>query len=92
MTLDVVIAALKLLADPYVIMLILGASAFGLFVGAIPWLTAAMAIALLVPVSFFMATRRLRVTAPARSRSGWRCPVDRTITPTVHIMPWASGS
>jgi TctA family transporter len=54
-TLDVVIAALKLLADPYVIMLILGASAFGLFVGAIPGLTAAMAIALLVPVTFFMA-------------------------------------
>ena len=45
---------LKLLADPYVIFLIIVASLFGLFVGAIPGLTAAMAIALLVPVTFFM--------------------------------------
>ena len=48
------IAALKLVADPYVLFLILAASLFGLFVGAIPGLTAAMAIALLVPVTFFM--------------------------------------
>ena len=51
---DILIAALKLLADPYVIFLIIVASLFGLFVGAIPGLTAAMAIALLVPVTFFM--------------------------------------
>ena len=48
------LAALVLLADPYVIVLILLASIYGLFVGAIPGLTAAMAIALLVPVTFFM--------------------------------------
>src|SRR5687767_5472687 len=37
-----------------VMVTILGASIFGLFVGAIPGLTATMAIALLVPVTFFM--------------------------------------
>jgi TctA family transporter len=37
-----------------VLLTILGASIFGLFVGAIPGLTATMAIALLVPVTFFM--------------------------------------
>ena len=51
---DIFIAALLLLADPYTIFLIIVASLFGLFVGAIPGLTAAMAIALLVPVTFFM--------------------------------------
>ena len=33
----------------------MAASVFGLFVGAVPGLTATMAIALLVPVTFFMA-------------------------------------
>jgi TctA family transporter len=51
---DIVLAALKLLADPYVIFLIVASSLFGLFVGAVPGLTAAMAIALLVPITFFM--------------------------------------
>jgi TctA family transporter len=51
---DTFIAALLLLADPYTIFLIIVASLFGLFVGAIPGLTAAMAIALLVPATFFM--------------------------------------
>jgi TctA family transporter len=37
-----------------VLVTILGAAMFGLFVGAIPGLTATMAIALLVPVTFFM--------------------------------------
>jgi TctA family transporter len=37
-----------------VMLTILAASLFGLFVGAIPGLTATMAIALLVPVTFFM--------------------------------------
>ena len=37
-----------------VMVTILAASIFGLFVGAIPGLTATMAIALLVPVTFFM--------------------------------------
>jgi TctA family transporter len=46
--------AVSLIADPYVIAVILAASLFGLFVGAIPGLTATMATALLVPVTFFM--------------------------------------
>lgn len=37
-----------------VLAVILGASLFGLFIGAIPGLTATMATALLVPVTFFM--------------------------------------
>src|SRR5690349_23884839 len=40
--------------DPYNIVVMLGASLFGLFVGAVPGLTATMATALLVPVTFFM--------------------------------------
>jgi len=46
--------AFSLVADPYVLAVILAASLFGLFVGAIPGLTATMATALLVPVTFFM--------------------------------------
>ncbi|MDR1377343.1 MAG: tripartite tricarboxylate transporter permease [Synergistaceae bacterium] len=46
--------ALGLLMDPYVIAIIVGASIYGLFVGAMPGLTASMATALLVPVTFFM--------------------------------------
>ena len=46
--------AFSLIADPYVIAVILASSLFGLFVGAIPGLTATMATALLVPVTFFM--------------------------------------
>jgi TctA family transporter len=49
-----IIDALLLIADPYVILLICLSSAFGLFVGAMPGLTATMATALLVPVTFFM--------------------------------------
>src|SRR6185369_13638198 len=43
-----------LILDPYVILIICLSSAFGLFVGAMPGLTATMATALLVPVTFFM--------------------------------------
>jgi TctA family transporter len=41
--------------EPYNLVVMLGASLFGLFVGAVPGLTATMATALLVPVTFFMA-------------------------------------
>ena len=51
---DSVALAFSLVFDPYVLAVILGASLFGLFVGAIPGLTATMATALLVPVTFFM--------------------------------------
>lgn len=47
-------AGLALVFDPWVVAVILAASVFGLFIGAVPWLTATMATALLVPVTFFM--------------------------------------
>lgn len=46
--------ALDLVLDPQVLIVILGAAAFGLFIGCIPGLTATMATALLVPLTFFM--------------------------------------
>jgi len=46
--------ALRMVFDPYVLWVILGSAVFGLFVGAVPGLTATMATALLVPVTFFM--------------------------------------
>lgn len=47
--------AFGLIFDPYVLMVILASAVFGLFVGAMPGLTATMATALLVPVTFFMS-------------------------------------
>lgn len=47
-------AALGLVLDPLVFAAILGSGLFGLFVGAVPGLTATMAVALLVPVTFFL--------------------------------------
>ena len=46
--------AFRLVFDPYNIVVMFAASLFGLFVGAVPGLTATMATALLVPVTFFM--------------------------------------
>ncbi len=46
--------AFLLLLEPGTLMAILGGAVFGLFVGAIPGLSATMATALLVPVTFFM--------------------------------------
>ncbi|MCV0397323.1 MAG: tripartite tricarboxylate transporter permease [Rhizobiaceae bacterium] len=51
---DTLVAAIVLLADPWVITVILLSAALGLFVGAMPGLTAAMAVALLVPVTLYM--------------------------------------
>jgi len=51
---DAVGLAFGLILDPYVLMVMLLAAAFGLFMGAIPGLSATMAVALLVPVTFFM--------------------------------------
>ncbi len=47
-------SAFGLVFQPYVLWVILGSAVFGLFVGAIPGLTATMATALLVPITFFM--------------------------------------
>jgi putative tricarboxylic transport membrane protein len=46
--------ALAQVFDPYVLWVIFASASFGLFVGAVPGLTATMATALLVPVTFFM--------------------------------------
>lgn len=54
MTTTVLLQALGLVLDPYVLMVIFFSALFGLFVGCIPGLTATMATALLVPVTFFM--------------------------------------
>ena len=48
------LTAFGMVFDPSTIVVMLGASLFGLFVGAVPGLTATMATALLVPVTFFM--------------------------------------
>jgi TctA family transporter len=47
--------AFQMVFDPYNLWVMFAASLFGLFVGAVPGLTATMATALLVPVTFFMA-------------------------------------
>src|SRR6187455_1719920 len=52
---DPLLMAFGMVFDPYTLWVMLGASLFGLFVGAVPGLTATMAVALLVPVTFFMA-------------------------------------
>lgn len=51
---DAYLLALKLVFDPYVLMVIAASALYGLVVGCIPGLTATMATALLVPVTFFM--------------------------------------
>ncbi|MGK6316612.1 tripartite tricarboxylate transporter permease [Neorhizobium sp. DT-125] len=48
------LAAAAELFSPYVLMVIVASAVFGLFIGAIPGLTATMATALLVPVTFYM--------------------------------------
>jgi putative tricarboxylic transport membrane protein len=54
MTSAILAQSLALVFDPYVLWVIVASAAFGLFVGAVPGLTATMATALLVPVTFFM--------------------------------------
>ena len=49
-----VLAAVALVLQPDVLLVICLAAVYGLFVGSIPGLTATMAVALLVPVTFFM--------------------------------------
>ncbi len=51
---DAFLAASRLVLDPHVLWVITASAAFGMFVGAMPGLTATMATALLVPVTFFM--------------------------------------
>jgi putative tricarboxylic transport membrane protein len=51
---DVILTAIGLVFEPKVLVTILLSSMFGIFVGAMPGLTATMATAILVPVTFFM--------------------------------------
>ncbi|RZI93984.1 MAG: C4-dicarboxylate ABC transporter permease, partial [Variovorax sp.] len=46
--------AFSMVFDPYTLVVMVIASLYGLFVGAVPGLSATMAVALLVPVTFFM--------------------------------------
>ncbi|RUT29296.1 C4-dicarboxylate ABC transporter permease [Arsenicitalea aurantiaca] len=52
---DVILSAFSLIGDPQVLLVVILSAAFGMFVGAMPGLTATMAVALLVPITFFMA-------------------------------------
>jgi len=52
---EAILTAFGLVFDPYVLFVILASAVFGLFVGAMPGLTATMATALLVPITFFMS-------------------------------------
>lgn len=51
---EIFISALPLVFDPYVLVVIVLSGLFGMFMGAIPGLSATMATALLVPVTFFI--------------------------------------
>jgi putative tricarboxylic transport membrane protein len=51
---EAVLLALEMVATPQVLVAMVGAGLFGLFVGAVPGLTATMATALLVPITFFL--------------------------------------
>lgn len=51
---DTLLKSLELITDPHTLGVMLMAAVFGLFVGAIPGLTATMATALLIPFTFFM--------------------------------------
>ena len=54
MTSAIWIQAVGMVFEPYVLLVIFCSALFGLFVGCIPGLTATMATALLVPMTFFM--------------------------------------
>lgn len=51
---DVTEACNLLLGDPWVLLIIVASAAYGVFMGAVPGLTATMAVALIVPVTFFL--------------------------------------
>lgn len=54
MTVDILLQAFTLVFRWDVLLIIVGSAMFGMFVGAMPGLTATMATALLIPVTFFM--------------------------------------
>lgn len=51
---DLLAQGAALVFDPYVLMVVVLSGFYGLFIGAMPGLTATMAVALLVPITFYM--------------------------------------
>lgn len=51
---DALLQGLELVLNAKTLLVILASAAFGIFVGAVPGLTATMAVALLVPITFYM--------------------------------------
>lgn len=54
MSFDVLVSALWVIVQPQVLIVVLLASIYGLFIGAIPGLSATMATALLIPLTYYM--------------------------------------
>lgn len=52
---EILVDALRLICQPSTLLIILAAAVYGIFVGSIPGLTATMAIALMVPLTFYMS-------------------------------------
>ena len=59
--------AFSMVFEPYTLMVMVLAAFYGLFVGAVPGLTATMATALLVPVTFF---KHISAATPCRLQRG----------------------
>lgn len=51
---DLFMQGLQLAFDPFVLLVVVCSGLYGLFIGAMPGLTATMAVALLVPITFYM--------------------------------------
>ncbi len=51
---DLLMQGAALVLDPYVLLVVVCSGMYGLFIGAMPGLTATMAVALLVPITFYM--------------------------------------
>ena len=49
---DAFLEGARLVFDPYVLMVMVAAASYGISIGAIPGLTATMAVALLIPITF----------------------------------------
>ena len=54
MSIDVLVSALWVVLEPQVLIVVLLATIYGLFIGAIPGLSATMATALLIPLTYYM--------------------------------------
>jgi len=76
---DAVLLALQMVASPTVLLAMLLSGIFGMFVGAVPGLTATMATALLVPITFFLPP--VPATSPGRCCAFPARPLRRP-TPT----------